>query len=736
VGNWKAILSDPNLKFDERSPVDLKDRCVPFYYRLGWSCVDVLPRFRTYFPDAYKLHYPNAKTHLSTKVRSTLPDGSSLFEKTRNKKRRPFTEEEDRALKAGYEKHGTVWATIVKDPIFQEQNRRSTDLRDRFRNAFPELYQAAGYKPRLTVKKKKHSDGGPHLFRAATDDQLAMSTSTGPIRRRRHTSQGLLRGGIKSVPQSTTCSEDEASSGEEDNDQGSKQPRPTLKDNTPQPEAQRKSSDAFSSMDMETIDPLSEPLTVPDFMHSSSQSEITDSQSQTWSSGLDTPLHSHAWSTAAGSPTSSHLSSDYLLNHSPLQRRSDGANMIGKSAWGTQDWFSANPRLDSSSNNYFLNDITTSPSSPFSFHNLNHGVLDRYDLFPTSFPNDFASEVGVSDTHSNYAGDLIFGARTHHPQQALYNHSSLGFGSGLGLSGIQHSAGIHPMQLHTPALPGIDEIELASITLNDHEDASREAVDGAVDAGIQTDTAEATMAGPTADPGRFGMQSLDDLVDLTELHATPPCTPVTQTRSIRMPSTSQHFASTHGRSFSVPPSEARSGAVRPAQVHANSQPLVPATRTVPVYHIDPQRLVSHHDTHQHVSPSTMSSLTSEEFRVSNDLCDLPFLDLHYYSSTNATGSMGSFDSPSSRLESESHRQGQALDLAQPHPAPKAFGVPGLSAQVMPQVSNQASGGPFFPPGRSQSLHHRVQSAVSPEDLFFRKGNDNKRKRASWDGGAF
>jgi hypothetical protein len=83
--------------------------------------VDLKDRFRTYFPDAYKQHYPNAKTHLSSKVRSALPDGTSIFEKTRSKKRRPFTEEEDRALKAGYDKHGTVWATIVKDPIFQEQ---------------------------------------------------------------------------------------------------------------------------------------------------------------------------------------------------------------------------------------------------------------------------------------------------------------------------------------------------------------------------------------------------------------------------------------------------------------------------------------------------------------------------------------------------------------------------------------------------------------------------------------
>ncbi|TEB23076.1 hypothetical protein FA13DRAFT_1818637 [Coprinellus micaceus] len=97
VGNWKTILRDPTLK--------------------------------TYYPDAYRLHYPNAKTHLSSKVRSTLPDGRPLFEKTRSKRRRPFTEEEDKALKEGYEKYGTVWATIVKDyPIFQEQNRRSTDL--------------------------------------------------------------------------------------------------------------------------------------------------------------------------------------------------------------------------------------------------------------------------------------------------------------------------------------------------------------------------------------------------------------------------------------------------------------------------------------------------------------------------------------------------------------------------------------------------------------------------------
>ena len=111
-----------------------------------------------------------------------------------------------------------MWATIVKDPIFQAQNRRSTDLRDRFRNAFPDLYQAAGYKSHNTAKKSKSNGGGSSRsrvgrdqiaqpMRATTDDPLASSSSTGPVRwKRRHTDQGLFRGGTESVPESTNVS--------------------------------------------------------------------------------------------------------------------------------------------------------------------------------------------------------------------------------------------------------------------------------------------------------------------------------------------------------------------------------------------------------------------------------------------------------------------------------------------------------------------------------------------------
>ncbi|CDR99820.1 hypothetical protein [Sporisorium scitamineum] len=141
VGNWKKILSDPELSnlFSDRTAGDLKDR------------------FRTYFPDAYHEMYPNAKTHLSKAVRGRDAEGKSIFEKGKTKERRPFTSEEDAALRAGYQQYGSHWALIAKNSIFNGQ-RRAIDLRDRFRNAFPEDYERAGFKPRPSKARK---DRGP-----------------------------------------------------------------------------------------------------------------------------------------------------------------------------------------------------------------------------------------------------------------------------------------------------------------------------------------------------------------------------------------------------------------------------------------------------------------------------------------------------------------------------------------------------------------------------------------------
>lgn len=152
VGSWTQILSDPELsgRFSDRTPGDLKDR------------------FRTYFPDSYHELYPNAKTHWGNQSRGKAPDGRSIFAKGKVKERRPFTEEEDRALLRGYRMYGSHWALIGRDPAFKNQ-RRSTDVRDRFRNAFPEEYARAGYKPRSKARSKN-----------AAKNKAAKKDATGP----------------------------------------------------------------------------------------------------------------------------------------------------------------------------------------------------------------------------------------------------------------------------------------------------------------------------------------------------------------------------------------------------------------------------------------------------------------------------------------------------------------------------------------------------------------------------
>ncbi|KAI0270672.1 hypothetical protein BC834DRAFT_525533 [Gloeopeniophorella convolvens] len=558
VGNWKAILNDPTLAFDNRSPVDLKDR------------------FRTYFPDAYKQHYPNAKTHLSSKVRSALPDGSSIFEKTRSKKRRPFTEEEDRALKAGYDKHGTVWATIVKDPIFQEQNRRSTDLRDRFRNAFPELYQAAGYKPRNSAKKRIGA-----AARAATTEEIHPARETGPARRkRRYTTQGFLRGGTKSVPLSPNASEDDDSSGIEDDDDEyvpSYTTRLTRKpESIPQQQQQRQHAlESFRDVGMPSAETVTEPLAIPDFLPSASQSELTDSHSQTWSA-LDTPMHSTAtWSTAntAASPASS--AHDFMFD-SPFSRRGFGAAtggmpMVGKSAWGHGDWLSANPRLDQSAatsgspSSWFNGAPSPAPNSPFAFAHLSHNVVDRYDLFPPSLAHDFASEAGLehdglsafSDPemmpssafhgvthHSNYAGDLIFGTRSHQPPAAMDYGPGFGFGAAGASAGL--GLALHPLQMHTPALPGIDEIPLAAISLNDGEPDG----DAPMDA-VERKPAPAQAQSAQQQGAQAQAFVPEDILNL-DAQQSPPGTPVRAGRALPA-----HAHAQASRSLSVPPPEHR-----------------------------------------------------------------------------------------------------------------------------------------------------------------------------------
>jgi len=67
----------------------------------------------------------------------------------------------------GFGKYGGKWSSIQKDETLGLSHRRSTDLRDRFRNAFPDRYVGAGFKP---PPAKRH--------RRSVEDTTPPTTST------------------------------------------------------------------------------------------------------------------------------------------------------------------------------------------------------------------------------------------------------------------------------------------------------------------------------------------------------------------------------------------------------------------------------------------------------------------------------------------------------------------------------------------------------------------------------
>ena len=64
------------------------------------------------------------------------------FKKARRRERRIFTPEDDREILDGLEQYGPAWTKIQRDPRFNLKSRQPTDLRDRVRNKYPEIYSS------------------------------------------------------------------------------------------------------------------------------------------------------------------------------------------------------------------------------------------------------------------------------------------------------------------------------------------------------------------------------------------------------------------------------------------------------------------------------------------------------------------------------------------------------------------------------------------------------------------
>jgi hypothetical protein len=218
VGNWKKILDSGEFKFGNRTHTDLKDR------------------FRTCCPDM------GLKSGRPSRAKRTVPASVSLgdqstisqaetasrpvttraprrdkqqrpaeelanlgitepFARNTRRKLQPYTEVEDANLLKGYNMYRTgnpknpvSWRKIKHDPALGFADRDPTDLRDRFRIRYPELYAEAGYKLKeheaLLVEDIKRNNPQRPQFSISTQDPKSFPSSTFPPQGRTEATSG------------------------------------------------------------------------------------------------------------------------------------------------------------------------------------------------------------------------------------------------------------------------------------------------------------------------------------------------------------------------------------------------------------------------------------------------------------------------------------------------------------------------------------------------------------------
>ncbi|KAL8893565.1 MAG: hypothetical protein Q9192_005141 [Flavoplaca navasiana] len=146
VGKWTKILNDPDFCFSVgRNAIDLKDR-----FRTIMGNPPAQP------PDG--VSYQQLLGYVEA-TNNCKPESQSQTDELQQPKRKPkhlWTAEEDESLVKGYEKYGFSWKDIANDPTLALENRTGTQIRDRFRKRFPELYGEAP----APLKELQHAPTG------------------------------------------------------------------------------------------------------------------------------------------------------------------------------------------------------------------------------------------------------------------------------------------------------------------------------------------------------------------------------------------------------------------------------------------------------------------------------------------------------------------------------------------------------------------------------------------------
>lgn len=211
VGKWTTILEDPEFKFDGRTAGDLKDRfrtCCPAELRGSTKPAQpeqIAPPARDAKPKPRKgLHSENIlieetdnddaivnhndsdsapKRRKSRAHRKKLEDLAELgisgpFKKSHRRERRPFTDRDDREILDGLDIYGPAWTKIQRDPRFHLDTRQPTDLRDRVRNKYPDIYHRIEKGVFQAKEPARSNDTLAPLINTTTDSALKLSGTT------------------------------------------------------------------------------------------------------------------------------------------------------------------------------------------------------------------------------------------------------------------------------------------------------------------------------------------------------------------------------------------------------------------------------------------------------------------------------------------------------------------------------------------------------------------------------
>ncbi|KAJ1791436.1 hypothetical protein LPJ59_004988, partial [Coemansia sp. RSA 2399] len=153
VGAWKKILDDPSFTFNNRTSVDLKDR---FRTIRAQECAH-----SPYKKSSRKNHGKEPDV-----VWPLPPDSQRLqgLQRVQRKPTRNYTNDEDRRLLIGVMRHANHWTKIAADPDLKLANRPGQSLRDRLRNAFPDVFELFGYviPNKERADRERHTTPGPH----------------------------------------------------------------------------------------------------------------------------------------------------------------------------------------------------------------------------------------------------------------------------------------------------------------------------------------------------------------------------------------------------------------------------------------------------------------------------------------------------------------------------------------------------------------------------------------------